>query len=88
MKRKVSHVLRAGQTRDHECHWPGCEEQVPPAMWGCREHWRRLPHYLRRQLWMAYEIGQEERGDPSPNYLRIAQEIQDWAKSWIARRER
>lgn len=80
MKRKVDHVRRAKQTRDHKCHWPGCEEQVPPAMWGCRTHWYRLPKYLRDAIWRAYEPGQEVSMDPSQDYLDAAQRAQDWIR--------
>lgn len=75
---KVAHVLRAGQTRNHTCHWPDCKRQVPPAMWGCRAHWTKLPHFLRRAIWAAYVPGQEERLDPSADYLEVAREVQDW----------
>ena len=66
--------------RDHRCHWPGCKRQVPPAMWGCPEHWRRLPASLRNRIWATYRIGQEERSDPSREYLDVAQAIQDWIR--------
>lgn len=75
---KVAHVLRAGQTRRHECHWPGCTAQVPPAMWGCKRHWYKLPHDLRSKIWRAYRPGQEDDFKPSETYLAVAQEVQDW----------
>lgn len=77
---KVAHVKRAGQTRDHVCHWPGCGKQVPPAMWGCREHWYSLPKSLRDRIWATYRIGQEQDGKPSESYLTVAREVQDWIK--------
>lgn len=78
MKRKVDHVRRAGQDRDHECHWPDCDQQVPPAMWGCRRHWYMLPKELRNAVWEAYEPGQEVRMDPSDKYLEVAERVQRW----------
>jgi hypothetical protein len=33
---------------------------------------------LRERLWRFYEPGQEESMDPSPDYVRTAQDIQDW----------
>lgn len=75
---KVAHVKRAGQTRDHECHWPGCPRQVPPAMWGCREHWFALPKRLRDAIWRAYRPGQEADRRPSVAYLEAAREVQTW----------
>ena len=75
---KVAHVKAAGQIRDHHCHWPGCTEQVPPAMWGCRKHWYALPKDLRRKVWAAYRPGQEINGTPTRAYLEVAREVQDW----------
>jgi hypothetical protein len=75
---KVDHVLRAGQTRDHHCHWPGCTEQVPPAKWGCLRHWRMLPRHLRDKIWDAYKPGQEVTLTPSPKYLAVAREVRAW----------
>jgi len=34
MSTKADYVRSQGQTRNHHCHWPGCDKQVPPAMWG------------------------------------------------------
>lgn len=75
---KVRHVLSAGQTRKHHCHWPGCEQQVPPAMWGCKAHWYALPKDLRDKVWRAYRPGQEATMTPSRAYLDVAQEVQAW----------
>ena len=78
---KVKHVKRAKQTRKHACHWPGCEEQVPPAMWGCQKHWFMLPPKIRYAIWLAYKIGQEERRDPDSYYRAAANEAQKWIKA-------
>jgi hypothetical protein len=75
---KVAYVKRAGQTRNHVCHWPGCGAQVPPAIWGCRPHWYALPKELRDRIWRAYRPGQEIRGTPSASYLAVAREVQQW----------
>lgn len=83
MTAKADHVRRAGQTRGHTCHWPGCQVQVPPAMWGCKPHWFRLPKALRDQVWAAYRPGQEVDGRPSRDYLAIAHKVQVWAEGWI-----
>ena len=78
---KVAHVRRAGQTRNHACHWPGCTEQVPPAKWGCLRHWRRLPQRIRDRIWRAYQIGQEQNGWPSRDYLDAARDAQVWIRA-------
>lgn len=78
---KVEHVLRAGQTRNHHCHWPGCKEQVPPAKWGCLSHWRRLPQGLRNGIWSAYTPGQEVSMTPSRQYVEVARRVQSWIQS-------
>lgn len=81
---KADYVKRQPQKRDHNCHWPGCDKQVPPAMWGCKAHWFRLPQALRNKIWTAYEPGQEIDMTPSVEYLAVAQEVQ----AWIAAQER
>jgi hypothetical protein len=75
---KAAYVRRQGQDRRHTCHWPDCDKQVPPAMWGCKPHWFKLPKRLRDKVWMAYEPGQEQRMDPSDEYLAVAHEVQEW----------
>ena len=81
MGTKADYVKRQPQTRKHTCHWPGCNRQVPPAMWGCRRHWFMLPKYLRDKVWRAYRPGQEEGLVPvSQAYCAVAQEVQDWIK--------
>ncbi|MGD9797565.1 MAG: hypothetical protein AB7V15_05585 [Acidimicrobiia bacterium] len=75
---KVEHVKAARQDRRHGCHWPGCETQVPPAMWGCKAHWFKLPKRLRDAIWDEYVPGQEARMDPSDEYLTVAREVQAW----------
>jgi hypothetical protein len=78
MNEKADYVRRQRQNRPHTCHWPGCEKQVPPAIWGCRPHWFALPKTLRDRVWRAYEPGQEQRLDPSEEYLAVAQDVQAW----------
>jgi hypothetical protein len=77
---KANYVKRQPQTRRHTCHWPGCDKQVPPAIWGCRPHWYSLPKYLRDLIWDTYVPGQERRMDPSQDYLKAAIEVQHWIK--------
>jgi hypothetical protein len=80
MGKKADYVRKQQQTRWHTCHWPECEIQVPPAMWGCKEHWFMLPKQLRDQVWAAYVIGQEVSMTPSNEYLEIAHEVQEWIR--------
>lgn len=77
---KVAYVKGQGQTRDHHCHWPGCDKQVPPAMWGCYRHWMMLPKALRDKVWAAYRPGQEVTMTPSREYLAVAWEVQQWIR--------
>lgn len=81
MNEKVEHVSRAGQSRNHTCHWPGCEKQVPPAMWGCKPHWFKLPKRLRDLIWDTYEVGQEVTMTPSDAYLAAVHEVQEWIEA-------
>lgn len=62
----------------HKCHWPGCPKAVPPAMWGCKNHWFALPLALRRRVWGAYRPGQEIDKRPSEAYLEVARDVQAW----------
>ena len=75
---KAKYVKSQTQSRNHGCHWPGCEQQVPPAMWGCKPHWFTLPALLRAKIWATYEPGQEISMTPSADYLAAANEVEEW----------
>lgn len=79
-KDKVEYVKKQGQDRNHTCHWPGCKEQVPPAMFMCRQHWFKLPRNLRELVWREYRPGQEKDMRPSRGYLEAARLVQDWIR--------
>ena len=53
---KANYVKSQKQTRNHVCHWPNCGKQVPPAMWGCKEHWFKLPAGARKAIWATYYL--------------------------------
>jgi len=78
MTTKADYVRSQGQTRTHHCHWPGCEKQVQPAMWGCKGHWFALPAVLRARIWATYKPGQEVNGTPSAAYIEAAKAVQAW----------
>ena len=80
---KVEHVKDAKQDRDHTCHWPGCDLQVAPALWGCKRHWYMLPIHIRKRIWATYKIGQE-RGDArvSSAYVAVAREAEEFARNY------
>jgi len=80
---KVDYVKKQPQTRKHTCHWIGCETQCPPAMWGCKKHWFKLPKQLRAKIWMYYKPGQEVILTPSAKYLKVAHEVEKWIKRSI-----
>lgn len=80
IERKRRYVRSQGQTRNHHCHWPGCEKQVPPAMWGCKPHWFKLPKALRDRIWRTYAPGQEVDMTPSAEYLQVADDVQRWIR--------
>lgn len=71
-----------GGDHRHTCHWPGCEKVVPPAMWGCKKHWYRLPQHIRSRIWNAFRPGQEKSKTPSAEYVAAAREAQDWIKQY------
>lgn len=78
IEEKVAYVKGERQTRNHHCHWPDCTAQVPPAVWGCRRHWFKLPLYLRSKIWRTFQPGQEKTMTPSAEYLETANEVQRW----------
>lgn len=79
---KFEHVRQVKQTRSHSCHWKGCNRQVPPALWGCKRHWYKLPHFLRTKIWAVYVPGQERTLTPSPEYLKVAHEVDTWVERY------
>lgn len=83
---KAEYVRRQVQTRNHHCHWPGCQRQVPPAAWGCKEHWFKLPAEIRSKIWNAFRPGQEKDQRPSRQYIDAAREAQEWIAKQQARK--
>lgn len=75
---KADYVKHAPKGSGHHCHWPGCMKEVPPAMWGCKAHWFKLPLLLRSKIWRTYQSGQEISKTPSTEYLAVTREVQDW----------
>lgn len=71
----------------HTCHWPDCDKEVPPAMWGCKSHWFTLPKWLRGKVWDAYVPGQEISKTPSEAYIDVAHEVQDWIEGYKKREQ-
>lgn len=57
----------------HTCHADGCTKPVPRKMFMCRTHWFMLDQKLRAEIWFHYEPGQENRMDPTAEYLDVAQ---------------
>jgi hypothetical protein len=62
----------------HTCHWPGCQVEVKPRLWGCRDHWFVLPKRLRDAIWESYVPGQEITKTPSEAYIKAARDVQRW----------
>lgn len=75
---KADYVRAQPQSRSHTCHWTGCTKQVPPAMWGCKQHWFKLPAALRARIWRAYRPGQEKDMRPSEEYMVAAHDVERW----------
>lgn len=64
----------------HKCHWPSCDIEVPPRMWGCRAHWFKLPKQIRNRIWATYRPGQEIDKNPSSAYVEAAQDALIWIR--------
>lgn len=71
----------------HTCHWPGCDKEVPPALWGCQGHWFALPKRLRNRIWATYRPGQEVTKTPSAEYIEVALEVQRWIHAYMSSRQ-
>lgn len=67
----------------HICHWPTCKIEVVPALWGCGEHWFRLPMRFRRLIWKHYRAGQEIDKQPSKQYVAVALEVRNWIIGYL-----
>ena len=59
-----------------------CRCPVPAALWGCRAHWYALPQRLRNRIWATYRPGQEVTKTPSPEYIAVAHEVQEWIRQF------
>jgi hypothetical protein len=57
-------------TSGHTCGWPGCEEFIAGRLWGCREHWLKVPMHLRDE-YMEAGAGRAWN-DPNPHHLMPA----------------
>lgn len=65
------------------CQWPGCEVQIPSGMWGCKYHWFKLPKHLRKRLYLAYAPKPQVITVPSPEYVKVMQDIADWLVDYV-----
>lgn len=57
----------------HTCHAMRCSREVAPRFMMCPTHWRKVPRRLQAEVYRAYVPGQEQRKDPSADYLRVAE---------------
>lgn len=55
----------------HLCHAHGCECFVPPRMFVCKKHWKRLRRPMQQAIWREYRPGQENDKRPSLRYLAV-----------------
>ena len=53
----------------HLCHAIGCEKVVPPRLFMCPTHWKRLPKKHQDAIWSTYRRGQEQSKSPSVAYI-------------------
>lgn len=60
------------RSSEHVCHATGCSTRVPPRMFMCKPHWYALPKAYRDAVWDVYVPGQEQRMDPTGEYLTVA----------------
>lgn len=55
----------------HPCHADNCDVEIDPSRLACLKHWRMVPRALQKELWAEYVPGQEDRKDPTPEYLVV-----------------
>lgn len=64
----------AERVAHHTCHAKGCPVKVAPKYLMCPRHWRLVPADLKDAVWLEYEPGQEERMDPTFEYVVAARD--------------
>lgn len=47
-------------------------------MWGCKEHWFKLPKYYRDRIWAEFRPGQETNWTPSREYMKVLAQLDAW----------
>jgi hypothetical protein len=52
----------------------------------CYQHWKLVPYKLQKAVWDHYVTGQEERKDPTPEYLDAAKAAIDAVADLTSRR--
>ena len=52
-------------------------------MWGCAEHWFKLPKVLSDAIWREYRPGQEITKTPSARYIAVATLVQGWIQGKV-----
>ena len=62
------------------CAWPTCRVAIASAHLMCEEHWVTLHPDLRRAVWDAYEVGQEETGLVSREYAQAVEKALAYAQ--------
>jgi hypothetical protein len=62
----------------HTCHHPNCKKEVRPEKLACPHHWFQLPKRLQKAVWATYVPGQEISKTPSPEYLEVIAQVQDY----------
>lgn len=83
-KRSKGHTTQKPE-HSHTCHWPGCEAEVAPSMWGCKPHWTRLPQSIKQEILEHYRAGQDVDKRPTVDYLRAARNAVAWAANQTKR---
>jgi hypothetical protein len=80
----LRHLMSREPGTEHLCHATGCTVPVPPKMFLCKSHWFALPKAMRDDIWATYVPGQEQRKDPTSEYIDAAQRC----VAYLAARER
>lgn len=56
-------------------------------MFMCFHHWRMVPKTMQNAVWTNYVPGQEQRKDPTDEYLRVTREAIEFVAASEAKGE-
>lgn len=56
--------------KTHKCSVPDCDRQTLIHMLMCQQHWAKVPHQVRKDVWRTYRAWKKIDGGPSDEYWK------------------